>query len=280
MKRTASVPGKIILSGDHAVVYGYPGIAVPSVFHVTASFEEDPLHDDIRIVSDAALSNTQWIAFIKTVAEKCRGKKKMHGTLTISSTIPIGKGMGSSTAIIIAITRALVDQPDEHFVRCIEDFMTPNNSGIDFAVIWNNHAMKIQNRECSPINLPSDLLKSAVLIDTGTPQETTAELVAWVQLQKEKHQQFLAIIGHCTEEILAGKSLTEVIPIHHRAQVALGVVPKEVQELIKQIESIGGVAKVIGAGAKTGGGGMVLAIHEDRSSLERVLDGRYSLLSL
>jgi mevalonate kinase len=43
--------------------------------------------------------------------------------------------------------------------------------------------------------------------------------------------------------------------------VKLGVVPETVQKLIENIEKTGGVAKVIGAGGRTGGAGIVLALR-------------------
>ncbi|MBT7493790.1 MAG: mevalonate kinase, partial [Candidatus Peribacter sp.] len=38
---TATVSGKIILTGEYAVLFGYPGIAVPSPLKMAVSFEED-----------------------------------------------------------------------------------------------------------------------------------------------------------------------------------------------------------------------------------------------
>ncbi len=59
---------------------------------------------------------------------------------------------------------------------------------------------------------------------------------------------------------MQGEPLRDVMREHSRAQVTLGVVPPEVQELIAAIEDVGGSAKVIGAGSRTGGAGMVLAV--------------------
>ncbi|MBI2523739.1 hypothetical protein HYW11_00780, partial [Candidatus Peregrinibacteria bacterium] len=77
----------------------------------------------------------------------------------------------------------------------------------------------------------------------------------------------LQTIGHCTERLIAGESPLIVFSDHHRAQVALGVVPELVQKLIADIEQTGGAAKVIGAGGRISGGGMVFALHQKRSTL-------------
>ncbi|MFH0769931.1 MAG: hypothetical protein V1926_00985 [Candidatus Peregrinibacteria bacterium] len=40
MKFTAIAPGKIILSGEYAVVFGYPGIALPAPLTLQATFDK------------------------------------------------------------------------------------------------------------------------------------------------------------------------------------------------------------------------------------------------
>jgi len=67
---------------------------------------------------------------------------------------------------------------------------------------------------------------------------------------------------------------------HHRAQVALGVVPESVQKLVEKIESSGGSAKIIGAGGRTGGGGMLLVLHEDRKKILRAVPTHFSILNV
>ena len=69
------------------------------------------------------------------------------------------------------------------------------------------------------------------------------------------------------------KILPDIIRNHHSAQCALGVVPAPVQALITHIEELGGAAKVIGAGGRNGGAGMVLAfgISKDKVSEYPVL---------
>lgn len=301
--------GKIILSGEYAVVFGYPGIAVPAPFTVTATFYATP-HDTLTITY-SGIDNEAYLHRILAEVQKHTGpyligRQALHGHLTIKNTIPIGRGMGSSTALVIAICRCLLghiplpfkgeDKGEgyKQIALSIENAVNPGHSGLDFEVIWNEQPLLFQKGKPpqllgTTINRLIVILSSAVLIDTGNPKEMTAELIAWVKenslslRERARVRGATQAIAHCTERLLAGESPFTVFPDHHRAQVALGVVPKPVQDLIAEIESSGGVAKVIGAGGRSsegmkipsearsaeprGGGGMVLALHQNTEKL-------------
>jgi mevalonate kinase len=139
--------------------------------------------------------------------------------------------------------------------------MNPGNSGIDFAVSWHRKALMFTAGTIEFIDFAPTWLDGAALIDTGSPHETTPELVAWVKSRKEELQEAIREIGACSRALARGESPVVIFPRHHRAQVKLGVVPETVQKLIENIEKTGGVAKVIGAGGRTGGAGIVLALR-------------------
>lgn len=283
---TGSACGKIILSGEYAVVFGKPGIAVPAKERIEVTWTDDLQKSDVEIVWAEIEKRPAWATYIRKILsflESFTGPLK--GTLTIDNKIPLGKGMGSSTALVIAMCRCFLGPQCAKAALSIENEMTPGNSGLDFAVIWEEKPIIFEhNKEPHIVSLPADLLAHAELIDAGTPNETTAELVAWV---KEKHEEeskaksqkprssttswnlesgiwnvhtAIEAIGQCTERLLKGEDLKTVMRDHHRAQVVLGVVPEATQKIIAKIEAAGGAAKVIGAGARTGGGGIVLAL--------------------
>ncbi|MSR87427.1 hypothetical protein EXS70_04655 [Candidatus Peribacteria bacterium] len=270
MSKTSFAPGKIILSGEYAVVFGFAGIAVPARIGVQAELTEDGTTPLAVTQSDGGSAK-----YIKSIAKICikRGGTS-SGTLTVTSRLPPGRGMGSSTAIVVAIAKALLGN-DRKAALSIEDTVNPGHSGLDFSVIWAN-APVISKKGVAPqpLTIDTGFLQSSVLIDTGHPKERTPSLVAWVKEREACGDTGVAAalktIGECTERLLAGESPRTVFPDHHRAQVALGVVPKPTQDLITAIEAAGGVAKVIGAGGRTGGGGMVLALHKDRSTIEKI----------
>lgn len=269
--RKAFAPGKIILSGEYAVVFGYPGIAIPSTKGITATFNEDSSLGGVQVSWDAIRSDPRLHIYVSHIINLCRDfQPDLSGTLHIESNLPIAKGMGSSSALVIAIVRALLGENCREEALNIENTLTPQNSGLDFTVIWENTPIYFKRgAPPKPLSLPDDILKDAALIDTGVPSETSAELVNWIRYKADAVQDSLKAIGACTERIIAGEPITSVIRDHHKAQVELSVLTEEAKKLIADIEDSGGAAKVIGAGGRADGSGMVLAFA-NKDTLESI----------
>jgi len=256
MKRDTFAPGKIILSGEYAVVFGYPGIALPIALGIEASFEDDPSRSSVGIKADGPI-----LEYAMRVIKVLENHIEHGGILTIHSNLPFGRGLGSSTALVVSITRALCGENARAIAESVEKEFNPDASGIDFETIWGNGSIVFKKgAPFLPSPLALDTLRGALLIDTGLPNESTAELVAWMQTRKAEIDPYLQKIASCTERILNNEPLPVVLRDHHAAQVALGVVPPLVEKLISDIETVGGAAKAVGAGARTGGAGMVLAL--------------------
>ncbi len=270
MQRNSRAPGKIILSGEYAVVFGYPGIAIPANVGVEVQWE-DTRDAPMKIILEGAAGSE---SYARKIVDQCITRGGLaSGTLTIKNSIPVGRGMGSSTALVIAICRCLLGEENRGQALEVENIVNPGNSGLDFAVIWENKPVKFTKGQTPEIiDLPSDLLRNSVLVDTGMPGESTAELVAWMKTRTNEPAitEAFKTIGTCTERILAGEDLMTVMRDHHRAQMTLGVVTPEAQTLIAEIEKAGGSAKVLGAGARTGGGGMVLGIGSDIDQIRSI----------
>ncbi len=270
-RHTTSAKGKIILCGEYAVVFGHAGIAVPSALSTEVTFEPGT---DWKIVWNGLCGDrTKADAYVQKILD-ATGKKE-YGTLHITNSIPLGKGMGSSTALTIAIARALgITKRDE--VLAIENIVNPGHSGIDFAVIWEEKPVYFKKPNPPKlIDLPpaiTDALQNAILIDTGAPNETTPELVTFITMRHVQGDKVIEpaihTIGGCAQRLMNGEDVLAVVREHHRAQINLGVVSREAQSLIKKIEQGGGAAKVIGAGGKTGGSGMVIAFDADPRIVE------------
>ena len=268
MKIESFAPGKIILSGEYAVVFGYPGIAVPSPIGMKVTFEEKP--DAKKIDVKWKGMPKEWKKYLESIIEHCRNLGcDMKGTLTIDNALPLGKGMGSSTSLVIGVCRCLLGENCRDTALAVEDSVNPGHSGVDFNVIWmNSPILFMKGQEVEKIDSDLKPLKGAYLIDTGEPNETTPELVSWIGERKKELTPVFKRITDCTNRIASGNDWNDIISEHNKAQIELGVIPENVQEFIELIENKGGAAKVIGAGCRTGGAGMILAIGISESVLK------------
>jgi mevalonate kinase len=149
---TASAPGKIILFGEHAVVYGRPALAVP----VTQVHADVDILDSARagVWIDApdvnlqaelnALSSDHPIAaVINNLLFLSHVSPFPNLEIKIKSTIPVASGLGSGAAVTVALTRALAahlhysmtDEEVNAFAYEIERLHHGTPSGIDNTVV-------------------------------------------------------------------------------------------------------------------------------------------------
>ena len=126
MSHKAEAPGKIILFGEHAVVYGRPALAVP-VTQVKAAAEiSDSARKGIWIDAPGVNLNTE----LNSLPSDHPLAAAIHSLLfslgidpfpslciNITSTIPVASGLGSGTAVTVAMLRAL----SEHMGRTMAD---------------------------------------------------------------------------------------------------------------------------------------------------------------
>jgi len=115
---TAVSPGKIILFGEHSVVYGQPAIAVPVTQVVAKATVTDATHNEV-LLSAPDLGQDNWLhdvpenhplaaavwALWRTLPANTPPPERLH--ITVTSTIPIASGLGSGAAIAAALIQAL-----------------------------------------------------------------------------------------------------------------------------------------------------------------------------
>lgn len=113
---SSSAPGKIILFGEHAVVYGRPALAVPvTQVQATATVSENSRGGVWIEAPNIALSSPlsqlapdhPLVVVINSVFSTLNIARPPACTVYLQSTIPVASGLGSGAAVSVAIIRAL-----------------------------------------------------------------------------------------------------------------------------------------------------------------------------
>ena len=112
----ATAPAKVILFGEHAVVYGRPALAAP-VTHLRARATiEATGGPGVRLVAPDLGRETRLetarpdnpLAATVRIVERHAGRTAPPGTtISVTSAIPIASGLGSGAAIAVAVIRVL-----------------------------------------------------------------------------------------------------------------------------------------------------------------------------
>ncbi|NOZ07003.1 MAG: mevalonate kinase [Chloroflexi bacterium] len=182
-------PGKVILFGEHAVVYGRPAIAVP-LFHLQAVARVVEAPPGQGIIVDApdlrahyavreAPADDPHAATIRNVLACLGCRSAPDITVTLSSTIPVASGLGSGAAVATALVRALAAHlgrtlsPAEvsALVYETEKLHHGTPSGIDNTVIaYEQPIYFVRGRVPEPFAAGGHL--PLVIADSGVPSPT------------------------------------------------------------------------------------------------------------
>jgi mevalonate kinase len=294
----ATAPGKIILFGEHAVVYGRPAIAVPVMqVRAKATVTFDPRSTPGKVILrapdigiEAALSDLPADQPLAAVVWKAASAMNLSHipacTIQVSSNIPIAGGMGSGAAVSVAILRAFstsVGHPlsDEQVSRLayeVEVIHHGTPSGIDNTVITYARPVyfeKGKTIEALTVKLPFSL----VIGDSGV-HSPTAGVVGDVRLAWEKaSEQFEAlfdaigaIAASAREAIEAGSidDLGQLMNENHSKLQMMGVSSPVLDSLVEAARSAGALgAKLSGAGR--GGNMIALVCPENAEVVARAL---------
>jgi mevalonate kinase len=296
---TATAPGKIILFGEHAVVYGEPALAVP-VQAVQVRAIVSPVipgrSGDIRIEApDISLSadlkdlnpdHPLRVAISEVVKEE--GLESIPAcSVQITSTIPVASGLGSSAAISTALINAMaaflgIRMTDEQISKAafeVEKIHHSTPSGIDNSVVVYGQPVYYQKGnplEFLPIKNPFSIL----IAGSGSPGDTrnavTAVRESWLAEPEKFNMIFseIGVISRKARELIIQGDIRELGPLmdqNHELLQELGVTTPSLDQLVH-------IARQGGAlGAKLSGGGLgghiIALIADDPDTVqERLLE--------
>lgn len=135
--------GKWILAGEHAVLRGSPAVAFPLTSR-SLKLEYTPSNEPLAVEfagEHGADLNLLFYGVLENALSKLRVAEPQTGTFRITSTLPVGAGLGASAALCGAVGRWCGEgqgwiKPDEvyEFSRKLEDLFHGESSGVDLAV--------------------------------------------------------------------------------------------------------------------------------------------------
>lgn len=293
----ARAPGKAILFGEHAVVYGRPAIAVP-VSQVAATAEVSELAGgapgDVWIeapdlhagfhLSEAAADDPLAL-IVRLTLEALAPVEAPALRLVVHSTIPIAAGLGSGAAISVAIVRALSEHlgrslpPDRQSELALEiekvHHGTP--SGIDNTVVAFGQPVYYR-RGRPPERLEIRALFRLVIGDTGHASPTSVAVgqvrERWHSDRTSMEETFdsIATVVERARMVIASNAAA-IGPLMDENQACLerlGVSSPKLDRLIAAARRAGaGGAKLSGAGM--GGNMIALVDAASQSAVEAAL---------
>jgi len=295
---SAVAPGKIILFGEHAVVYGRPAIAVPgSQVQARAVVQAKPRGrrgevlvqaPDIRLerrLADLSVDNPLRRA-IDGAAAALQVEALPACTIRVSSTIPLASGLGSGAAVSVALIRAVAaflgrSLPDEQVSALayeVEKLHHGTPSGIDNTVItFACPVYFVRGQPIERLRLPVPF--TIVIGDTGIASPTAIAVGdlrrAW-QANPAHYEPLLDAAGQIAQAARGslengqperlGASMDE----NHRLLQAMGVSCPELDRLTQAARQAGALGAKLSGGGR-GGNMIALATAEHAPQVAQAL---------
>ncbi|MDH3395417.1 MAG: mevalonate kinase [Nitrosopumilus sp.] len=291
MKSKASAPGKVILFGEHFVVYGVKAIlcAINKRISVTAEKSEENKISIKSNIGNLTLEPNKLISEINSplkpfyyLANKMIQNQNTGIKIVVESDIPLGVGLGSSSACCVAgaaaISRLFHKTSKEEILRlAIESEKTifENTSGADCTVCTYGGIMEY-DKENGFDKIESEPNFHLVIANSNI-EHSTESVVARVREFKEKNETKFATL--CNNESKLVKDVLGLLKENNIKELGckviqnqkyletIGISNDKLREMIQlgQNESFG--AKITGAG----GGGCIFALT-DESNLDQTMN--------
>ncbi len=294
MTSIAKAPGKIILFGEHFVVYQNRAILGAINKYATVTSEKTNT-DNILISSSLGQSSIQkdedvsnvekkfrpFFYIAKQVIEKNNFEKGI--TIKIESDIPIGAGLGSSSACCVAAAASILNLfniTDEKEVLELainaEKTIFPNTSGADCTVSVSGGIIEYQKEKgFSKIETENEF--NFIIIDSEQVHSTD-KVVERVRKFKENNSDVFTELCSEEEKLIAKaldsmkkndlETIGKCMAQNQMFLEQIGVSNDELLSITKEIEKITFGAKITGAGD----GGCIIALTQKDDDLSEYVN--------
>ena len=287
MKSIASAPGKIILFGEHFVVHGTKAIlaAIDKRVTVTSTFTENKIIKvnsqlgtlEVPISSSYEEVKSEFRPFVYLANKIINSNQNVNGLeVTIDSDIPIGVGLGSSSACCVAaaasISELFKELSSEEILNIsieAEKTIFPDTSGADCTVCTYGGMIEYEQfTGTKKIDNPSDL--NLVIANSMIPHTTknSVERVSkFKENDEERFSQLCDLETKLIDEVIVAMKNNDVTTLglkmseNQKYLEEIQVSNDTLRDMISSLNEISLGSKITGAGD----GGCIIALIKDEN---------------
>ena len=271
---TAFGPGKVILLGEHGVVYGHPALAAAisrgmRAWGIPSDATSLEMPEGVSPDHQASLER----AFARAAKKVGYPKISVH----LESELPLSMGLGSSGALAVAVSRVLLEartgQPAkakdvEALALEMEKEFHGTPSGVDHTTSARGTMVIFKKGKATEVKAAKPVKVLVAMV--GPRQSTKLTVGALRERQKRWPARYRKVFDHIGRLVLEGagavragdlEALGDVMNMNHGLLSALGLSSPPIEEMVYRLRGLGALgAKLTGAG---GDGGAVIGLFRE-----------------
>ena len=284
MKSIASAPGKIILFGEHFVVHGTKAIlaAIDKRVTVTSTFTENKTIKvnsqlgtiEVPISSSHEEVKSEFRPFVYLANKIINSEQNASGLeITIDSDIPIGVGLGSSSACCVAATASISElfnelSSEEILKMSIEAEKTifPDTSGADCTVCTYGGMIEYPSIEKIDNTFDLNLLIANSMIPHNT-KNSVEKVNKFKENDEERFSQLCDLETKLIDEVITAMKNNDATTFglkmseNQKYLEEIQISNDTLRDMISSLKEISLGTKITGAGD----GGCIIALVKDEN---------------
>ncbi len=265
-------PAKVILLGEHGVVFGHAALAAPLSRGVRAWGEPSRT---CELEMPEGLSKLQMQALERAFAAGAKAARHPKIRIHLESEVPVSMGLGSSAALSVAVAKVLLGgsvapapQKVLRVAMAMEREFHGTPSGIDHTTSALDSLIWFRKGQAKKIVSPKPLRLLVTLVGERSPaREIIESFRTRASRYKGRYNRVLGEIGRLADEgrrsIQKGdlEGLGDAMNVNHGLLCALGLSSESLDSMVYRLRSMGALgAKITGAG---GDGGAVIGLFSE-----------------
>lgn len=298
----ASAPGKCILLGEHAVVYGHPALAVSIDLRLNVDITIQSPESEHHII-DGNILKPEIHPHVSSALDEIWGSENKKLNISVSSEIPASAGLGSSAALSVAIATGLINAKNKEIVleeissiahRLEANAQDGLASPMDTSTSTHGGCVLLANQklgenwlysrilndkkwEIHSFELHENMKNASLVIGHSGIHSSTAEMVRNVKERLDENPELKQDIDAINALTKLGvnaiengdlEALGAVMNLNHTHLQNIGVSCTELDNLVSTARETSFGAKLTGSG----GGGCMIALSKNPTETARDIE--------